>query len=188
MTHVTLFVIGLLIYWPVAVFIGHAEKQRRFEPTTEAVVCHSLHPWPKPGGVWDICEIPLDQRMTITPAGIRIPPTAAFEGWRPLSSGQLRKHRCSEAHTHVNIASAFCACGHFFSYFWTKCAKKNLKVIKYSESSGLCCPAASVWGGCLCFLCNFFIGKWPRSRRRKARSVMWLWHVAVHQWIWYKSS
>lgn len=43
--------IGLLIYWPVAVFIGHAEMQHRFDPTTEAVECHSLHPWPKPGGV-----------------------------------------------------------------------------------------------------------------------------------------
>lgn len=44
MTQVTLSVIGLLIYWPVAVFIGHAETQHRFDLTTEAVVCHSLHP------------------------------------------------------------------------------------------------------------------------------------------------
>lgn len=36
MTHVTLSVIGLLLYWPVAVFIGHAETQRGFDPPTEA--------------------------------------------------------------------------------------------------------------------------------------------------------
>lgn len=36
MTHVTLSVIGLLLYWPVAVFIGCAETQRGFDPPAEA--------------------------------------------------------------------------------------------------------------------------------------------------------
>lgn len=80
MTHVTLLVIGLLLYWPVAVFIGHAGTQRGFDPPTEAIVCHSLHPRPKPCGVRDICQILLDQRMTITQTGVHIPPTAALEG------------------------------------------------------------------------------------------------------------
>lgn len=51
MTQVTLSVIGLLLYWPEAVFIGHCETQHHFDPATEAVVCHSWHPWPEPGGV-----------------------------------------------------------------------------------------------------------------------------------------
>lgn len=36
MTRITLLVIGLLIYWPVAVFTGHVETQRSFDPPTEA--------------------------------------------------------------------------------------------------------------------------------------------------------
>lgn len=51
MTHVTLSVIGLPLYWQAAVFIGNAETQRGFDPPTEAIVCHSLHPRPKPCGV-----------------------------------------------------------------------------------------------------------------------------------------
>lgn len=73
MTHATLSVIGLPLYWPVAVFIGLVETQRGFDPPTEAVVCHTLHPWPKPCGVRDICQILLDQRMTITASGIHMP-------------------------------------------------------------------------------------------------------------------
>lgn len=36
MTHVTLSVIALLLYWPVAVFIDHAETRQGFDPPTEA--------------------------------------------------------------------------------------------------------------------------------------------------------
>lgn len=64
--------------------------------------CHSLDPWPKPCGVWDICQILLDQRMTITQTGIHIPPTAALEGSWPLSTGQVEKHRWDRGHTHAH--------------------------------------------------------------------------------------
>lgn len=36
MTRFTLPVIELLLYWLVAVFIGHAETQQGFDPPTEA--------------------------------------------------------------------------------------------------------------------------------------------------------
>lgn len=84
MIHVILSPIGLLLYWPVAVFIVHAKTQHSFDPPTEAIVCNTLHPRPKPCGLWDICQILLDQRMTITQTVVHIPPTAALEVSWPL--------------------------------------------------------------------------------------------------------
>lgn len=149
MTHVTLSVIGLLLYWPVAVFIGHAETQHAFDPPTEAIVCHSLHPRPKPCGVWDNCQILLDQRMTITQTGVHIPPTAALEGSWPLSSGQVKKHRWLGAHTYCMYAHDTSVCCTITCDI-VKCYEQNVKVwfihkfIKYSKRLGLvlCCSLA----------------------------------------------
>lgn len=105
-------VIGLLLYWPVAVFIGHAGTQRGFDPPTEAIVCHSLHPRTKPCSVWDICQILPDQRMTITQTGVHISPTAALEGSWPLSTDQVKKHRWDGgSHTcmHLEICTPLAA-------------------------------------------------------------------------------
>lgn len=149
MTQVTLSVIGLLIYWPVAVFIGHAETDTAFDPTTEAVVCHSLHPWPKPGGVWDICEILLDQRMTITPPGIHMPPTASFEGLATSCHQVSLENTGALGLTHTHMWTEHQRSVHTFpfqsvtndAWKWGK----TPKVIKYSKSSGLCCSTASAY-------------------------------------------
>lgn len=89
MTQVTLSVIGLLLYWLEAVFIGHYETQHRFDPTTEAVVCHSWHRWPELCGVLDICEILPDQRMTITPPDIHIPQLQLLKACDPCHQVSL---------------------------------------------------------------------------------------------------
>lgn len=131
-------------HWQV--FIRHAKTQHNFDPPTEAVVWHSLHCQSKPRGAWDICQILLDQRMTITPTSIHIPPTAASESSWPLSSGQVKKHRCFRAHAHDTSVCSSSICLTNSMGKWV-----IQEVIKYSKSAGCCCCLASVYSFLLFF-------------------------------------
>ncbi len=154
MTHVTLSVIGLPLYWQVAVFIGNVYPQCSFDPPTEAIVCHSLHPRPKSCGVWDICQILLDQRMTITQTGVHIPPTAAFDPCQRVRLKNTGWMGVTHMYAHKNMHTTGSATEqkHWQICFCISCIVRKTKVwfphkakfIKYLKCLGLlfCCSLA----------------------------------------------
>lgn len=177
MIHVILSPIGLLLYWPVAVFIVHAKTQHSFDPPTEAIVCNSLHPRPKPCGLWDICQILLDQRMTITQTGVHIPPTAALEVSWPLSTGKVEKHRWFRGYILFACDSSIC-CSITFDI--VKCS-----IHKFIKHIIFCCSLAFLYFHKFFMILSLQRRVWvgaARGRGSAPGSVV-VWPVSACIWI-----
>lgn len=167
---------------------------------------HSLHPRPKPCGVCDICQILLDQRMTITQTGVHIPPTAALKGSWPLSTGQVKKHRWDEGHTYVSTLKH----PQHWSFtssvlmLWKKSTSRGALEVGYckvyEKSNTIICLQSCIHHKChklgayfllligIFLLWKVFImlritewRKWSRSRRSSLEGLLlrWAWILVV---------